>query len=833
MKDRKFKGAKNRLSAWLGVLLAATLVISGCGSDSYDGPSTATNNPPVAGAATNVLVEAGTLKAWMDQGLLASDGSFDQKVVVLDFGAYAMNPAADPERIKGACRVGKNDLQATRFEGVADATPLVATGEQMDAVIQRLGIGDDTIIVFTTSSASYYATRAYWTFRYWGFPKERLKLLDGGNAAFAAAFPTLMTREVPVPSASTYSVRDLANLNPNLRASVGEMIEVLAALPTDDNLLLLDARGSKNYLGQGATPGLMGGDFVVVDGHPAGGQYLGQGELFDADGTFKTRAEIETLFSGKGWTPGKAVTVYCTSGYSATPLFFALDAVLDAPVQLYDGSWSQLGKYSDYTVASGQLPLSSSWAIDRYLDPATVRYNYRHLTTTSAGYAIETLKLDAAAEQIAPFTGDVLADDSDVNPLANQIEEADAAYVGSGVPVVFPAPVATATAPLAGQSQNVLIDAATLQGWIAGGLVNAPLGGERVVILDVTDSVSYRKGHIPGAVLWDISRHAELRTEGPAPAVNMVATGARMDELIQAAGIDEHTTIVITSSQTETYYPSRAYFLFRYYGFPRENLKVLNGYNGAWNQAALVSTTTAVTPSTFSVRDVANLQPDTRISLAELLDALRDGRGVPVDFRGVKTAAASTAGVFSEVAGDYVVFEGQLVGGKGYAWKGFNVNYGTDNTFKDAATIATALGGIGLDGTQLVYSYCRTGYIASAGFFVLDGILGWPVMTYDGSWSQFGKLSADATKGGELPAGSLWAADNGSYMSVITYNKDATRMQKIEALNADASTLNLLPSDPAANQVESSDEEYQTLPSGNEAPAGPPTSGGTGPSIGC
>ncbi|MHB1397171.1 MAG: selenite/tellurite reduction operon rhodanese-like protein ExtH [Trichloromonadaceae bacterium] len=837
------------MTAPLLALSFAALVLGGCGggSSSYDEPTVV--------RSSSVLMEADSVKSLIDQGLLNADGSFNEKVVILDFGSYSMDPAKDALRISGACRVPQADLQAKRFEGVTDASPMVATGEQMDALLQRLGINANTTIIFTYSHNPYFQSRAYWTFRYWGFPKERLKMLNGGNDAFAAAYPELMTREVPVPVASTYSVRELAGLNPDLRASVGEMIGIVSTLATSTSDVVIDGRGTTNYNGQGATPGLVGGDFVVVDGHPVGGKALSYTSLYsDYDsvskkflegGKLKSEADLKALFEAQGWTPGKKVTVYCTSGYSATPLFYALDAVLGADVQLYDGSWSQLGKYSDYSIASGQLPASSAWAIDRYLDPATARYNYRFLGTTSAGYVIEVLKVDAATEAVAPFTGNDTASAADVNQLANQIEVADAAYVGSAAPAVTFS--AIATTPLTGQTQNVLINAATLQTWIDAGQLNAPLGSaNRVVVLDVTDTISYQKGHIPGAVLWDISKHVETRTEGPAPAVNMVVTGARMDELIQAAGIDENTTIVITSSQTETFFPSRAYFLFRYYGFPKANLKVLNGYNAAWSPTKLVSASTVVTPSTLSVKQVANFQPDTRVALVELLDAVRDGRGVPVDFRGVTTAAGKTAGVFPEVAGDYVVFEGQLNGGRGYGWKGFNVNYdGKDITgdgiadprdlsFKSTAAITTALNGIGLDGSQLVYSYCRTGYIASTGFFVLDGILGWPVMTYDGSWSQFGQLSADASKGGLLPTGSLWAADNATYMAVTTYNKTATRAQVIEPLNADAAALLLKPSDAAANQIESADKTYQLVPpTSTGGSVKPPTSTGGSAGGGC
>ncbi|MCP3176834.1 hypothetical protein MJO47_06930 [Desulfuromonas sp. KJ2020] len=800
----------------ISLLLTLALSLGGCSSDSYDTPKTA-DNAPVAGAATSVLIEPVTLKGWMDQGLVNSDSTFDTNVVIFDFGGYKMDNT-DPDRIKGACRVAKAELDALRFEGVSNAFPLAPPGAQMDALMQKLGINENSTIVFTTSSPAFYATRAYWVFRYWGFPKERLKFLNGGNTAFATAYPELMTTEAPTPVASTYSVKDLPSFNADLRASVGELITILSDLPTSTTNLVLDARGkapadgASGYFGTAPTGGqLTSGAVVLFDGHPEGGQYLNQADLF-ASGKFKGVEDIKALFATKGWTADKKTTAYCTTGYSATPLFFAVDALLGADAQLYDGSWSQLGKYSDLQSVGGELPYGSPWAADKYLDISEGAYSYNN--DIPAPLTIETLQLDATAEANAPFTADVNTDDSDVNPLANQVEEADALYAAGPATVTFTTPVLTAT-------NEVLISADTLAGWMDAGLVNKAAGSERVVLLDVTSAANYAKAHIPGAQLWDTAQHVMTRTEGPAPAVNMVLDGASMDAMIQATGIDENTTIVITSSQTATYFPSRAYFLFRYWGFPKERIKVLNGFNGAWPAADLTDVTMDLPDSTLSVAALANLQDDTRVSLAELMDALRDGRGTAVDMRGDKSATMSTAGVFSDVAGDYVVFEGTLNGGESFNYTQFNVDYaGGDLRFRSKEVIDAMLTEAGIttstDGSNPIYSYCRTGYIASVGFFVLDAILDVDVMTYDGSWSQWGKLSTvDTDKGGELPSGSLWAVDNATYMDVINYNADHIKV--VEKLNPDEEALDLLPSSADANQVENADELYRT-----------PTSGGTG-----
>lgn len=117
--------------------------------------------------------------------------------------------------------------------------------------------------------------------------------------------------------------------------------------------------------------------------------------------------------------------------------------------------------------------------------------------------------------------------------------------------------------------------------------------------------------------------------------------------------------------------------------------------------------------------------------------------------------------------------------------------------------------------------------IASSAFFVLDGILDWPVSLYDGSWSQWGQLSGDSTKAGQLRSDSPWRTDTAARSGVIAYNFGIT---KVEILSLDgggcsarvlvdgvtyeyAPTANCTPIPPSAyalsgNQIEEEDAVY-------------------------
>lgn len=62
--------------------------------------------------------------------------------------------------------------------------------------------------------------------------------------------------------------------------------------------------------------------------------------------------------------------------------------------------------------------------------------------------------------------------------------------------------------------------------------------------------------------------------------------------------------------------------------------------------------------------------------------------------------------------------------------------------------------------------------IASSAFFVLDAILDWPVVNYDGSWSQWGQMAAEelSPTWSTLNSGSPWRTDIPSRSELVVYN---------------------------------------------------------------
>ena len=423
----------------------------------------------------------------------------------------------------------------------------------------------------------------------------------------------------------------------------------------------------------------------------------------------------------------------------------------------------------------------------------------------------------------------------------------------------YDAPEATQSSPIEGQTQNVLIDAATLKGWIDAGLVNNENNYEKVVILDAGSS--YASGHIPGALSW--TSGGMERWEGPVYSGNMVLDGETMDALLCAAGIDEYTTVVFAGSGN----PARQYFNFRYWGFPKSRLKVLDGTLTAWTDMlaaegletdpkyALTTVVPAVTETTFSVRDLSGPDLDTRAALDEFIKAVYAGSAVPLNtYPATSAAAPSVQGIFpdysdgtgpnDEDATDYTIFQGTILGAE---HSGFVADLYVDGNrsgkIMSKADIQDFLESIGIDGSMPIITYCRAGNLAAQGFMPIDVTVGWDVMVYDGSWSQWGSLTNE-TDGVYVPSADYalpaeladWATD-----VITTGNADGVTLEPPVYNVATPGTLiekprfrilegALSPYDDGANTIEIEDMEYyNTAPEGD----GAPTSGSGGSGGGC
>lgn len=289
-------------------LLLAPLIMNSCGTSNY--------NTPLTTKTSATLLSPETLKTWVDSGIVNSTG-FD-RVVILDVTSLATYTAG---HIPGAQFVSSSDIYQVRQEGPATNVNMNIDGAHMDALIQKYGIDGNTTVVITTGAASpsagsiLTATRTYWTFRYWGFSKQKLKMLDGANFAWKAAYG-LDTGIPPAPTPSTYSVKNNEQLRTDLRASLSDMINVAEGKVA--NAVAVDMRSAPtdgSYSGRrGSTSGVFnpGSDFVAFEGRLKGAKALLYSDLFDSANNYRFKAAdvLAAMFNAIGVNATKYTHVY-------------------------------------------------------------------------------------------------------------------------------------------------------------------------------------------------------------------------------------------------------------------------------------------------------------------------------------------------------------------------------------------------------------------------------------------------------------------------------------------------------------------------------------------
>lgn len=391
-------------------------------------------------------------------------------------------------------------------------------------------------------------------------------------------------------------------------------------------------------------------------------------------------------------------------------------------------------------------------------------------------------------------------------------------------PTSYVDPMASVTTTL---TPNALIEAATLKQWMDEGLVNNtnPRARDKVVVVTVATSAQYTANHIPGSVLLNSSTELTTsRLEALSALTSEVLDGSQMDALIQKLGIDRYTTVVFVASTGQNFLnPSRAYFMFRYWGFARERLKVLQGGENAWTTAGYTLTTTAptVTPTTFSVRDLydgTGAHLAFRVPIGEMIDVVDRVNA------GTLSASSATGITILDVRGGVDPLVGPYVANSKVDDYAQYYVTGATSTFKPTADMVARLESFGVTSTKsMTYVYCASGMRASSVFFVLDGILGWPVKLYDGSSGQwFAYRTANAVN-------TAWRVDTNSPNTTLPRTFGTIASGSL-TLDPTANALYLSVTDKRANQIGVEDKAYQSSGSTTGNTGG--GSGGGGPS-GC
>lgn len=406
--------------------LALVAGLAGCagetaGTTSYRNPVTSTDE--------GAIISAQTLVKWADEGKLnAPFGTADRVVVV---SATTRANFVSRRHIPDALLLDSSlELTMTRQEGLGPVGQMMLSGPAMDALVRKLGIDGRTTVVLTAPRASsdlemYQVSVAYFTFRYWGFSRDRIKILNGGDDAWEVAGQPLTDAVVSVP-ASSYSVTANQALKDGVRYSVGEVLTMVDNINRDRTILdtwqLLDVRGfatspylANSYRGSSATQFLTS----RVNGEAT------RNRLYPDRETLVSRMASLPVMDGTTpafLSPTKKLLVMCFTSTSASPTFVLFDAVLAVPegdIAMYDGSATQWNNYSSARIlqAGATASQAATWAFDG-VTPGT-----------ASPRSVGTLPVPVPGENsFIPGSFSYLPAQAE----ANQVETADKQHIAGG-----------------------------------------------------------------------------------------------------------------------------------------------------------------------------------------------------------------------------------------------------------------------------------------------------------------------------------------------------------------------------------------------------------------
>lgn len=194
---------------------------------------------------------------------------------------------------------------------------LIKDPADLAAYFGKKGISNTSAIVIYDDGSSKYNSRVYWVLKYMG--AENVQMLHKDMTQWKMARIPLTKSVVPAKKAT---------FTPKVNKAILAEMSVVKA----KSAILVDARDAVEY----------GGSFKDSEGHLPGAINIPYKEVLKANGSFKSKAGLETLAAKYGITADKEVIVYCVTSVRAAVIYFALNNVLGySNVKVYDGAYNE------------------------------------------------------------------------------------------------------------------------------------------------------------------------------------------------------------------------------------------------------------------------------------------------------------------------------------------------------------------------------------------------------------------------------------------------------------------------------------------------------------
>jgi thiosulfate/3-mercaptopyruvate sulfurtransferase len=205
-----------------------------------------------------------------------------------------------------------------------------------EELMGRLGIANDTTVLLYGDFNNWFATYAFWVFKYYGH--EDVRIVDGGRKKLIEEGREF-TKEVPSYPPTKYTAKPP---DERIRVYLDTILKLQALRPP--NITLVDVRSPAEFKGEILAPPEYPGEGGQRGGHIPGAKNIPWGKAVRDDGTFKSLDELRAIYTAEGVTPDKTIITYCRIGERASHTFFVLKYLLGYPdVRVYTGSFSEYG----------------------------------------------------------------------------------------------------------------------------------------------------------------------------------------------------------------------------------------------------------------------------------------------------------------------------------------------------------------------------------------------------------------------------------------------------------------------------------------------------------
>lgn len=206
-----------------------------------------------------------------------------------------------------------------------------------EALLSRIGVTNDTTVVFYGDKNNWWATYAFWVFQLFGHTNA--KIMDGGRLKWEREGREF-TREVPTYTPTNYTaVQDRDDTT--IRALRNATYQHQA-----DNKPLVDVRSPGEFSGELLHMANYPQEGTLRGGHIPGAKNIPWSRAANPeDGTFKSADDLRAIYEKEqGLSPDDDVITYCRIGERSSHSWFVLTYLLGYPqVRNYDGSWTEWG----------------------------------------------------------------------------------------------------------------------------------------------------------------------------------------------------------------------------------------------------------------------------------------------------------------------------------------------------------------------------------------------------------------------------------------------------------------------------------------------------------